>query len=256
MMEARLRRRLRALGMASYTEYADYLLASAGHRSDQRRVMADSQQERLRLADAITTHKTRFFREPHHFDFLTQRIVPVLAQSFGAGIRRPLRIWSAGCSSGEEPYTLAMVLGEVSLPGFDFRILATDISDEMLERAARAIYTEEDVEPVPARLKRRFLLRSKDRQRRQVKVAPEIAQRVDFRRLNLMERFGFRARMDIIFCRNVLIYFDRRTQEILIGRLCAQLERGGFLVLGHSESIVGMQLDLSQVAPTIYRVPD
>jgi chemotaxis protein methyltransferase CheR len=154
-----------------------------------------------------------------------------------------------------EPYTLAMVLSEFEErnPGFRFSILATDISSTVLETAVRAVYTLEHVETIPQNLKRKYLLRSKDKTKRLVRVVPEIRRLVRFRRLNFMEDFNFREKMDIIFCRNVIIYFDRPTQEVLLSKFCDNLRQGGNLFIGHSESLAGMALPLQQIAPTIYR---
>jgi len=245
MMETRLRRRLRTLGMATFTQYADFVLDSP-----------DGRGEHLHLVNAITTNKTDFFRELHHFEYLVREIIPHLLRTEGAGKRRPLMLWSAACSSGEEPYSLAMVLGEVaeSIPSFNFRILATDISEEVLEKARRAVFSERDVEPIPLHLRRKYLLRSKRKEKQLVKVSPEATRFVRFRKLNLMHEFGFRETMDVVFCRNVLIYFERSAQENLVNRICERLASGGFLMLGHSESINGMDVPLEQVATTIYKV--
>lgn len=245
MLEARLLKRLRTLKLPDYKRYCDYLFSPAGMAA-----------ELHQLIDVVTTNTTDFFREPKHFELLQQSLLPHLAASACRG--RPLRVWSAGCSIGMEPYTLAMVLAEFRdrTPGFRFSILATDISTQALEKARAAIYDEERVEPVPKTLKYKYLLRSKDRSRGLVRVVPELRQLVTFQRLNFMEEFSFPDPMDIIFCRNVIIYFDRPTQEVLFQKFCRNLRGGGFLFIGHSESITGMDLPLRQVAPTVYsRLP-
>lgn len=246
MMEARLRKRLRALGMTGFRDYCEYFFSSAGQR-----------EELIFLVDAMTTNKTEFFREPQHFEHLVRASLPELVRNSGAGIKRSLGVWSAGCSSGEEPYTLAMVLSEVAagLPGFRFMILGTDISATMLDMARRAVYSEEKIAPIPLRLRQKYLLRSKDKGRSLIKIAPELRAHANFRRLNFMDSdFGMREKMDIIFCRNVLIYFDRETQEQLINRFCQYLSPGGFLFLGHSETTNGLNVPLKQVIPTVYRL--
>ncbi len=245
MLEARLRKRLRSLGLCSFRDYCRLVLDEPGGGP-----------ERVHLLDAITTNKTDFFREPQHFELFVRLVLPALLQGSGAGVRRPLAVWSAGCSTGEEPYTLAMVLQEVAedLTGFRFGILATDISTSVLAVARRAIYTEQHVRPVPEALRRKYLLRSRDRSRALVRVVPELRQVVRFRRLNFMDRdYGLRRTMDVIFCRNVMIYFDRATQERLLLRFCSHLAPGGYLFLGHSESVNGLRVPLRQVAPTVYR---
>jgi chemotaxis protein methyltransferase CheR len=201
----------------------------------------------------VTTNKTDFFREPDHFDYLTRTVLPDWCLRH-EGAR--LNIWSAGCSSGEEPYTLAMVLSEyaVSHPGFDFRILATDISTRVLEKAKAAIYPEALVEPVPMNLKKKYLLRSKDRSSGMVRIVPELREKVRFRRLNFMDQdFGMRDQLDIIFCRNVIIYFDRPTQEKLLQRFHRQMKPGAFIFMGHSETLSGLNVPLTSVYPTVYR---
>lgn len=245
MLEARLHKRLRALRLPSFGAYYDHVFQAEGGES-----------ELIFLIDAVTTNKTDFFREPSHFDYLRAAVLPELLQKEGAGLRRPVTVWSAGCSTGEEPYTLAMVLSEFSaeVPGYRFTILATDISSRVLEAAHTGIYEEEKVEPVPMALRRRYLLRAKDRDQRLVRIVPSLRQNIRFRRLNLMDAdFGMRGEIDVIFCRNVVIYFDRPTQERLVLRFTQCLRPGGFLFMGHSETLAGMQVPVVTVAPTVYR---
>lgn len=242
MLEARLQKRLRSLGMRSFTHYCDYLFAPEGQ-----------EQELVQMLDMVTTNKTDFFREPDHFDYLTRTVLPDWLA------RHPdstLSIWSAGCSSGEEPYTLAMVLSEFALrnPGFDFKILASDLSTRVLEKAKQAIYNESQVDPVPMELKKKYLLRSKDRNSGMVRIVPELRDKVRFRRLNFMDQdFGMREQLDIIFCRNVIIYFDRPTQEKLLQRFHRNMKPGAFIFMGHSETLSGLNVPLVSVYPTVYR---
>ncbi len=248
MLEARLRRRLRALDMKSYDEYCEYLFGPGG-RTD----------EIVRMIDLVTTNKTDFFREPAHFEFLVRNCLPEFCDPARGGGWRKLSVWSAGCSTGEEPYTLAMVLSDFAdtRPGFRFSILATDISTKVLEKAALGIYDEERADPVPSVMKRKYLLKSRDRSKGLVRVGPALRALVDFRRLNLMdEEFGLREPLDVIFCRNVIIYFDKATQEGLVNRFARHLAPGGYLFLGHSETLCGMDAPLVQMAPTVYRRPD
>lgn len=246
-LESRLLKRLRALGMSDYTEYCRYLFSEAGHR-----------EELARMVDLVTTHKTDFFREPAHFDFLVQKAVPELIRRQGAGVQRKLMVWSAGCSTGEEPYTIAMTLMEFarSYPGlgFDFFILGTDVSEGVLEEAQTAVYTEEQSLPISMELKKRYVLRSRDRSKNLVRIAPELRSRVAFRPLNFLDRdFRLREKMDIIFCRNVMIYFDRATQEALVNRFYSHMNSYGFLFMGHSETLNGLNAPFSPVGPTIYQ---
>ncbi|GAW65818.1 chemotaxis protein CheR [Geoanaerobacter pelophilus] len=244
MLEARLQKRLRALGMHSFTDYCDFLFSSEG-----------LEKELVQMLDMVTTNKTDFFREPDHFHYLSQTVLPDWVRRHPGAT---LSIWSAGCSSGEEPYTLAMVLSEFALqnPGFDFRILATDISTRVLEKARNAIYQESQVEPVPFEYKKKYLLRSKDRSSGMVRIVPELREKVRFRRLNFMdEDFGMREQLDIIFCRNVIIYFDRPTQEKLLQRFHRNMKPGSFIFMGHSETLSGLDVPLVSVYPTVYRKP-
>jgi chemotaxis protein methyltransferase CheR len=249
MLQARLQKRLRSLGMTSMNEYCNYLFSPAGIES-----------ELIHMIDVVTTNKTDFFREPAHFDHLVQKTLPELASVKGLNRRHKLMIWSAGCSTGEEPYTLAMVVSEFTekFPQFkfDFFIIATDISTKVLNIAKQAVYDHAKVQAVPLGMRRKYLLRGKREKKELVKIAREVRDLVKFRRLNFLEGdFGMREQMDIIFCRNVIIYFDRETQEKLIYRFCQHLNPGGYIFLGHSETLHGLNVPLVQVAPTVYRKP-
>ncbi len=245
MLEARLQKRLRFLGISTFREYCDYLFDAK-----------DGSGELVHMINAVTTNKTDFFREPGHFDFLAQTVLPEYARQCGTLYDKPFTVWSAGCSSGEEPYTLAMTLRECTLryPGFRFSILATDISTKVLETAKQGIYEEERIETVPPGLKRKYLRISKDRSKRLVRVVPDLRALVRFERLNLMDSHVMISEpVDVIFCRNVLIYFDRATQERLLEKMCRYLRPGGYLFLGHSETVHGFDLSLERVSATIYR---
>ena len=244
MLEARLNKRLKAYHFSSFEEYADYVFSVEGRN-----------EELVNLIDVVTTNKTDFFREPVHFEYLVKNAIPSLIDSHDAGFRKPFRIWSAGCSTGEEPYTMSMVLSEFALtqPGFKASILATDISTVVLNRAKNAIYAEDRVDTIPLPLKRKYLLKSKDRDRPLVRVLPALRSMIQFRRLNFMEEFGMHEHMDVIFCRNVIIYFDKPTQERLLNKFCKQLVKGGYLFLGHSETLSGLNVPLTPVASTVYR---
>jgi len=243
LLEARLQKRLRELCMSTHEEYCEYLFSPEG-----------MDEELVNLVDVVTTNTTDFFREPKHFELLSQKVLPELFAR-GSSTNRNVNIWSAGCSSGEEPYTLSMVLSEFARQntGFSFSVLATDISTQVLRMAVRAIYPETKIGPIPPDIRKRYLLRSKERSRRLVRIGPEARSHVRFRRLNFMDEFSFEGQLDIIFCRNVVIYFDRQTQEVLFSRFCRKLAKGGYLFIGHSESLAGMDLPLEPVAPTVYR---
>lgn len=242
MLEARLQKRLRVLKLKDYKAYCDFLFSAQG--------MA---REIPELIDAVTTNTTDFFREPKHFEFLYNTYLPAWFERFGAS--SILRLWSAGCSTGMEPYTLAMVLSQFqeNTPHFKFSIMATDISNKVLQEALHGVYDTDRVAPVPQAMKRKYLLRSKDPSTRKVRIVPELRRQITFQRLNFMEHFEMPDPLDIVFCRNVIIYFDRKTQETLLGKFCTQLKPGGYLFVGHSESLAGMPLPLQQVVPTVYK---
>jgi len=243
MLEIRIKRRLRGLAFSSYAEYCDYLFA-ADNRD----------RELVHLIDAVTTNKTDFFREPDHFEYLTSRALPELDAQNGPN-RRSL-VWSAGCSTGEEPYTLAMVLSEYAegRAGFRFNILATDISTEVLDKARSGIFKSEVIRPVPQSLRKKYLMRSRDPQNDLARVVPELRTKIEFRRLNFMDPdFGLSESPEIIFCRNVIIYFDRTTQIRLLEKLVRQLAPGGFFFAGHSESLQNMDLPLVTAGTAVYR---
>jgi chemotaxis protein methyltransferase CheR len=249
MLEARFQKRLRILGMPSFADYVEYLFSPHGLEC-----------ELHNMIDVVTTNKTDFFREPPHYDFLVQKALPAILESMGTVLQRKLAVWSAGCSTGEEPYTLAIVLREYMErhPGLnmDWSILATDISTRVLEKAKLAIFETERIAPIPDPLRRKYLMRSRDKNRDLVRIVPELRQKVSFRRLNFMDDdFGLREKMNVIFCRNVIIYFDRSTQTRLINKFNRQLTPGGYLFLGHSETLHGQDVPLDQVAPTVYRKP-
>ena len=242
MMEIRLKRRLRSLDISSFPEYCDRVFAPEGRN------------ELVHLIDVITTNKTDFFREAGHFDYLVSKALPDLAARKGAS--RKALVWSAGCSTGEEPYTLAMVLSEYSqeCPGFRFTVLATDICTAVLAKAAMGIFKSEVVRPVPQDLRRKYFMRSRDPESDLLRVVPEVRALVEFRRVNFMDAdFGLAESPEIVFCRNVIIYFDRPTQVRLLEKLTRQLAPGGYFFAGHSESLQGMDLALVPVAPAVYR---
>ena len=237
LLENRLRSRLRHLGMLTLDEYENYLFRSP-----------HGDTEMVHFCDVVTTNKTDFFREPQHFEFLKTVVLP--------SARSPARIWCAGCSSGQEAYTLAMVASEYAARNedFSFSILATDISTRVLEQAQRAVYPEGVIDPVPLDLRRKYLMRSKDKSQGLVRIRPELRRSVRFERLNFMDRdYGRRERFDAIFFRNVMIYFDKPTQAAVVNRLAANLVPGGHLFIGLSESLVGTRVPLVTVGPAILR---
>ncbi|WP_277656078.1 CheR family methyltransferase [Seleniivibrio woodruffii] len=243
MVEGRLRRRLKTLGMGSYSDYLSMVFEGEDHLAER---------EKLSLIDVITTNKTDFFREPKHFSYMNDVLLPQL-EAEGAGTKRCLNVWSSACSTGEEPYTIAMVLAEYFGVDGNFRIFASDISYSVLERAINAVYTEEKAQDIPLGLKKKYLMRSKSGNGL-VRFKPEIREKVTFGRLNLMDNnYNLPVMMDMTFCRNVIIYFDTETQQNIINKICRYIMPGGNLFLGHSESVHGMNLPLEVIVPTIFR---
>lgn len=239
LVSARLGKKIRELRFRSYQEYY-------------RHVVEDATGEALAaLIDALTTNHTSFFREAAHFEFLRKAILPGLRE------RPRLALWSAACSSGEEPYTIAFsVIEEWGDVAFDkLRVLATDISTKVLTSAEKGIYPAARFEAMPALAQRRYLLRGEGRWKDSYQVKPEVRRLVEFRRLNLMENFAHVGPFPVIFCRNVMIYFDKPTQQELVARLAGRLEPGGYLLIGHAESLNALDHPLQYLRPAVYRKP-
>ena len=245
MVEGRLRKRVRALGMADLNEYAQHIF-DRGHLEE----------ELSHLIDCVTTNKTDFFREPSHFDFLRGEATPALLKIHGARVAN-LKIWSAASSTGAEAYTIAMVMQELSDARKDFRfsILGTDISTDVLREARAAIYPTAFLDPVPVGLRQRYVLVARNADRDVARIAPELRALTRFERLNLMDaHYPVDQDIDVIFCRNVLIYFDKDTQRGVVERLSSHLRPGGYLILGHSESMAGSGVaGIRQVVPTVFQ---
>ncbi len=245
MVEGRLRKRVRALGLPCLQDYGDAIFVH-GKLDD----------EFPHLVDCVTTNKTDFFREADHFSFLCEVIVPTLLNG-RRSIDGRLKIWSAASSIGAEAYTIAMVVADVleDKGQTACSILGTDISRDVLEQARRAVYPLAMIDPIPQRFRQRYVMQSVNALRQEMRIVPEIRRMVRFQHLNLMdESYPFDLDVDVIFCRNILIYFEREKQDAVINRLSRHLRPGGYLILGHSESVAGTgQTFLHQVAPTIFR---
>lgn len=241
MLEGRLRKRLRATGCGTFSDYCNYLFREGGMEA-----------ESIHLIDVVTTNKTDFFREPNHFEYMEQVVLPTLAAS---GHRR-IRAWSSACSTGAEPYTMAMVLSEATDRNViqDYNILATDLSTDVLKKAHAGIYTRDLIEPVPTDMAKKYVMQPHDRQRSDVRISPRLRAKVGFARLNLMDpKYQIGEPVQIIFCRNVLIYFDKKTQIHVLSQLCNCLIPGGYLFIGHSETVTGIDLPVRQVANTVFK---
>ena len=235
LVHSRLARRLRETGHASFSSYLDWLEKGAPPA------------ERTAVIDLLTTNKTDFFREPAHFDFLLERVLPPLVAR-----RAPIRLWSAGCSSGEEPYTLAMLLRETLPDGYDVRILATDISTRILERAKLGRYTAEQMAGVDDARRRRWFTEQPSPQGPQYSVKAELKAMIRFAHLNLMGDWPMKGPFDAVLCRNVMIYFDKPTQARLVRRYWELLAPDGYLFVGHSESLTSLEHDYRYVQPAVY----
>lgn len=244
MLESRLNKKVKSLGMDSYGQFLDFLFSEAGRRT-----------ELFSVVDLITTNKTEFYREPVHFQYLRDFF---LADYQRNGSRQNPAIWSAGCSTGEEPYTLMIELEEFKKrsPSFSYTLTASDVSLRVIQSAYHGIYHKDRIAPVPIELKRVYFLRSKANDSNLVRVKPEFRKKIAYRRINLVDNasYGMTGEsQDIIFCRNVLIYFNKPTQEKVIRKFVATLRPGGLLFLGHSESLLGMNVPMRQLRPTIYQ---
>ncbi|MGX1166210.1 chemotaxis protein methyltransferase CheR [Bradyrhizobium sp. USDA 372] len=245
MLEGRLHKRVRALNFSGLNEYVDNLFE-----------VDHFETELTHLIDVVTTNKTDFFREPQHFTFM-RVAVPALLRSHGRKDAN-LKIWSSASSTGMEAYTTAMVLDDMTRNGsrFQYRILGTDISTAVLRLARTAIYTRDVLAPVPEPFVKRYFSSSRDKSRGEVRIIPELRRVTHFMRMNLMDKsYPVDRDVDIIFCRNVLIYFERETQRKVVEQLCGHLRPGGYLLVGHSESMIHSAVPgLKQVQPTIFQV--
>ena len=241
MLQSRLQKRLRVLGINNFKEYIEYVFSPQG-----------MSEEVIHMMDVVSTNKTDFFRESAHFDFMLSDALPTLALDFNI---RNIKIWSAGCSSGEEPYTLAITLSEFKEkhPSLDYSIFASDISTQVLQTAISAIYHEDRIKDIPLSIKKKYFLRSKNREEKKVRVISALRNKLEFARINLLELTPIRdPGYHIVFCRNVLIYFDRPTQYKILSALTSNIIKGGYLFLGHSESITGFDLPVTPVIPTVF----
>ena len=243
MLQARLTRRIKNLNLSNFEDYYSYVTSAEGLAH-----------EMPNMVNAVTTNKTDFFREPRHFDYLTRIVLP---EFYHNKKNKKFKIWSAACSTGAEPYTMAMLLHEFSLknPGFHFAILSTDISTEVLDIAKKGIFNYEMVKSIPKKYRKKYLLKSKNMKAHPcIQIIPELKQFIKFRQLNLMDDYyPVNNDIDVIFCRNVFIYFDRQTQECVTRRLCKYLKSGGYLFIGHSETIRIKNPPFQTVSSTIFK---
>jgi len=242
LLVGRLAPRMRALELPTFGSYFE-------------RISSD-REELVRMIDSICTNETQFFREPKQFAFLEQHVVPAWRAEAHAGTRaRRVRVWSAGCSTGEEPYSIAMSL-TWHLPDWTIEILASDLSTKVLERAEAAIWPIERAEQIPPHYRRTFMLRGRGTQEARMAARPEIASLIRFERINLnLDSYSAAGTFDLIFCRNVLIYFDTPSKKRVIDRLLDRLDPHGYLFLGHSESLHGFDR-VHAAGPTVYALKE
>jgi chemotaxis protein methyltransferase CheR len=243
LLEARLGKRIFHLGLDSFTAYYNYLLANWD-------------EEIAEMLDRVSTNETHFFREPRQFDFFSRLVVHDWTAQADAGLRpRHIRVWSAGCSTGEEPYSLAMILWNYFPPsaGWEIEILATDISNRALERARQAIWPIEKAKYIPEVYLKRFMLKGTGAQAGKMKAGAEIRSVIRFERLNLNDKvYPVTSLFDIILCRNVLIYFYDAHRARVADRLLEHLAPGGFFLVGHAEQLNGLMHKILNISPTIY----
>lgn len=241
LVYARLAKRIRDLGLEDFKQYCELL-----HSGDQR--------ELITCVNAITTNVTSFFREQHHFDFLAETVLPGLVNQHVYPGPGRLRIWSAGCSSGEEPYSIEMTLRDyLPLERWDVKILATDLDSNVLERAQNGIYRMDQLEKVSAEKRKKWFLQGDKNNAGRVKIRPELKTRIAFRQLNLMGHWPMHGPFHVIFCRNVVIYFDKANQKQLFHRFAEILAPEGYLFIGHSENLFGVSDRFQSIGRTIYR---
>ncbi len=247
LLTSRLSKRLHALGLKSYNEYYKYITEEKGDR-----------EEFHIFADLVSTHETSFFREPQHFEFLYKTALPQVIESRGTGAKNQLRVLSCACSTGEEAYTISVTIEEFirnnELKYFTYRITGTDISKNVVDVAARGVYHESRIFNVPHEYKQRYFMKGKGSKSELVRVIPRMRSSAEFYYMNLMEEtYPFTDTFDIIFFRNAMIYFDRENQEKILKRLSSYMNKGGFLMIGHSETMSGYNLPLRCVATAVYR---
>jgi chemotaxis protein methyltransferase CheR len=241
MVNSRLIKRLKKTGISNFKDYLDYAMSNEGRIDGEFECMIDE----------LTTHKTDFFREPEHFDFLTNSI---LAQ-YKPEPYQPFKIWSAGCSTGEEAYTMAMTLCEFQqkTPSFDYTIFATDISNASVVKGVRAIYNKESIAGINKEYIRKYFLISKDGVENKVRVARSLREKVHFSILNLVDDYFFQGNsLDVVFCRNTLIYFDESSKKTVVNKLIEKVKPGGHLFVGLSETITHYSTAIRQVSPSVY----
>jgi len=240
LVYSRLARRLRALGLATFNNYTDYL-------------ESNYEIEIVELTNAITTNLTSFFREGHHFEFMSNTFLPDIYKQ--KKLDKTIRIWSAGCSTGEEPYSIAMTLKEnmPSSKDWDIKVLATDLDTNVVEKARSGVYADERIAGMKAEYIKKWFIKGTGEQAGNVKISSKLQELITFKQLNLMDQWPMKGKFDLIFCRNVVIYFDKPTQKILFDRYAEMLTANGYMIVGHSENLFKVTDRFELLGKTIYR---
>ena len=244
MLSGRLLKRMRKSGIHTFEEYYQYVFSEEGRKH-----------ELSFLMDVVTTNKTDFYRERDHFSTLINTVVPKMREKYG----NRLNIWSAPCSRGHEPYTIAIEMAEYALKNnpFDFWILGTDLNSGVLDIGRNAIYPHEAIEPVPMQLRKKYLRRGVIDGSDVVQMVKPLRDRVLFHRMNFMdEQYDIQDKFHVVFCRNMLIYFEKSTQEAVINKIARHMHPGAYLFMGHSETLTGLDIPVKQVKSTLYQLPD
>ena len=244
LVESRLRKRVLQLQMSSFKEYVEYLKDES---------VLDA--ELIPMIDMVSTNKTDFFREPEHFNFMEKHILPEYLESEQLKYYEPFKVWCSASSTGEEPYTISIVINEFmeKTKPFKTQIFASDISTQVLNKASQAVYEYEKIEPISQYLKKKYFLKSKNSSSNLVRIVKPIRDMVKYLRINLMDNaYPIPYELDVVFCRNVLIYFDKETQLKVVKNLLSHLRPGGYLIMGHSETLQSMDLPVKRIESTIY----
>ncbi|GAN34750.1 MAG: methyltransferase domain-containing protein [Candidatus Brocadia sp. AMX2] len=245
LLKSRLMKRLRERSLSSFKEYYKYVTEED-----------TTGEELVSMLDCISTNLTEFFREAAHFDFLSKKVLPVLLENKRKKREKRIRIWCAGCSTGEEPYSISMVLAECieQLSEWDIKVLATDLSTRVLKKAMQGIYAKDRLQGIPLQMLNTYFEKGTHNFKDHYQIKESLRNLISFRRLNLTdETFPFKGQFDFIFCRNVMIYFNKQTQSKLVSKFYQYLTPDGYLFIGHSESLAGTETRFQYVRPTIYQ---
>ncbi|MBW1797093.1 MAG: protein-glutamate O-methyltransferase CheR [Deltaproteobacteria bacterium] len=243
LVKARLGKILRERNFRSFSHYYDHVVNDkSGH-------------ELILLLDSISTNLTYFFREAEHFEFLRKKALPETLKRKKGSKDNCLRLWSAGCSSGEEPYSIAMTISEAldNREKWQVKIRATDLSTKVLTTAGSGIYEKKKIEKIPYELRKRYFQKGDNKWKGYFRVKKDVKKKISFQRLNFMEEFHFGEPFDVIFCRNVMIYFDNPTKEVLVGKFFRYISDGGYLFIGHAESLTGFEHPFKYIQPSVYQ---